>query len=322
MMKSEEILHSFLGAIEKKIPENAKLADTLADMLFMEKGAIYRRLRGEVPFTFFEAAQIAEKLNISLNSLIYNDLLNLEHFEMKLIEFTELNDIENQQWDRYIALIDTAKDDPHSELAESSNVLPLSIFAGFDSLPKYFLFKWQYLFSGMNNRITFHDLVVPERLHRIYRSYFEVSRKVAKTIYVWDYLIFQYLVTDIKYFSSINLISDDDVQQIKQDLLALLDYIEEIAINGCFEETGNHVSFYISDINLDADYSYVQINDIRISLVRTFILNSVASTDQLSFEKIKDWIQSLTKSSTLITQSGAVHRADFFEKQRMMISEF
>ncbi|MCL2727702.1 MAG: hypothetical protein FWD56_04895 [Bacteroidales bacterium] len=53
--------------------------------------------------------------------------------------------------------------------------------------------------------------------------------------------------------------------------------------------------------------------------VRTFILNSVASTDHSSFKKIKNWIHSLKKSSVLITQSGATFRADFFEKQRRMI---
>jgi hypothetical protein len=138
---------------------------------------------------------------------------------------------------------------------------------------------------------------------------------------VWDNLIFRYLVTDIQFFSTINLISNDDIQQIKEDLLALLDYIEQIAETGCVEETGTPVSFYISDINLDADYSYVQINDFCMSHVRTFILNSVASTDQSSFGKMKDWIDSLKKSSTLISKSGVKYRAEFFEKQRKIISE-
>jgi len=320
-MKWDEMHRFFLNALERRIPEKAKLIDALSDILSVEKGVIYRRLRGEAPFSFFEAVQIAEKLNISLDSIIYNDLKQTEHFELKLIEYTELNDIEYNHWENYISLIDSAKDDPESEIAESSNVLPISIYAIFDSLSRFYLFKWQYLFSGTKNRISFRDLVIPERLYQIYQAYFNTVRKVANTIYIWDHLIFQYLVTDIKYFFGINLISRDDIQLIRNDLLALLEYIEEIAMNGCFEETGNPVSFYISDINLDADYSYVKINDMRISLVRTFILNSVASTDQLSFAKIKDWIQSLTKSSTLITQSGAVHRAEFFEKQRTMISE-
>jgi hypothetical protein len=57
-----------------------------------------------------------------------------------------------------------------------------------------------------------------------------------------------------------------------------------------------------------------------LSLVRTFILNSVVSTEESSMWKFKTWINSLKQSSTLITQSGAVYRTDFFEKQRTIIS--
>jgi hypothetical protein len=151
--------------------------------------------------------------------------------------------------------------------------------------------------------------------------YFKVTKNFANSIFVWDYLIFQYLATDIIFFSSINLISSDDVQHIKEELFALLDYLFEMSLNGCFKETGNPVSFYISDINLDADYGYLHFNDVYIGHVRTLILNSVVSSDLSSYEKIKKWIQSLKKSSTLITKSGAVYRADFFDKQRKIISE-
>ena len=320
-MKWDDMHRILLGAMEKKIPEKAKLVEALSEMLFMEKGAIYRRLCGKVPFSFMEVVHIADQWGISLDNLIHKDLLRTDHFELKLIEYTDLDDIDFQHLDSYISLIASAKGDPHSEIAASSNILPISIYAGFDSLTKYYLFKYLYLFSGKENRIPYRDLTVPERLYRAFRSYFDESRKAANTIYIWDYLIFQYLVTDIKYFSGISLISKDDVQHIREDLFALVDYIEEIALNGCYEETGNSVSFYVSDINFEADYGYLQFNDMYISLVRTFILNSVVSTDKRSFEKIKDWILSLKKSSTLISQSGAVHRIDFFRKQRKMIAE-
>jgi len=320
-MKRDDIHRNLLKALEKKIPEKTKLVEMLTEILFMEKGAIYRRLRGEVPFNFYEVVIIAEKLDISLHNIIYTDSVRADRYELKIIEYTNMNEIDYKQWEDYISLIGLVKNDPRSEMAESSNVLPMSIYAGFDSVSKYFLFKYQYLYSGTESRIPFHDLVVPERLQRIHRSYFIVSKGFAKTVYIWDCLIFRNLVTDIKFFSAINLISGDDIQQIRKDLFALLDYIEKITSDGCFKETGNPVSFYISDINLDADYSYLQFNDMYISFVRTLILNSVTSTDQSSFVIIKNWIQSLKKSSVLITQTGLVHREDFFEKQRMIIAE-
>jgi len=320
-MKREDLHRNLLEALEKKIPDKAKLVEMLTEILFMEKGAVYRRLRGEVPFSFFEVVSISEKMNIAINNLIYPDSANIDRFELTIIEYANITEKDYKIWDDYLSLICLAKNDPHSELTESSNILPPSIYAGFDTLSKFFLFKYQYLFSGTESRISFSDLVYPDRLHRIFKSYFGESKHFADIVYIWDFLIFQYLVTDIKYFCSINLISADDIQQIKEDLFALLNYVEEIASNGCFKETGKPVSIYISDVNFDADYSCVQFNDINISHVRTFILNSVASYDKSSYQKVKNWIHSLIKSSTLITQSGAAFRADFFEKQRMIISE-
>ena len=321
MLKRDEIHRYFLGAIVKKVPERAKLVEILMEALFMEKGAVYRRLRGEVPFSYFEAACIAEKLDIPINSLIYSDSVRIDRFDMTFIEYANLTELDYKIWEDYISLISLSKDDPNSEIAESSNILPITVYGKFDSLTRFYLFKYQYLLHGLESRVSFSDLVVPERLRQIYCTYFKESKNFANTIYIWDYMIFHYLLTDVRFFRDINLISESDSQQIKEDLLALLDYIEKIALDGCFEESQKPVFFYISDVNLDSDYSYVQINDFVMSLVRTFILNSVTSTDHSSFIKTKDWIESHKKSSTLITQSAAAYRADFFETQRKIVSE-
>jgi len=320
-MKKDDLHRYLLQALNNKIPEQTKLVEILMNTLFMERGAIYRRLRGDVPFTFFEVVNIAEKLDISLNNFIYADSVHVDRFELTIVDYTNMDELDYKQWEDYVSLIASVKTADQSELAESSNVLPMTVYAKFDSLSRYFLFKYKYLFNESENRLSYGDVVIPDRLRQIYRSYFSMTKNFAKTIYIWDYLIFRYLVTDIRFFSDIKLISAEDILEIKNDLFALLDYIEEITLNGCFKETGKPVSFYISDINFSADYSYVQIDDFLMSHVRTFILNSVASTDQSSFRKTKTWIHSLKKSSTLITKSGTAFRAEFFEKQRKMISE-
>jgi len=320
-MKKEELQRNLLNALEKKIPDKTELLEKLMEILFMEKGAVYRRLRGDVPLSLLEAVNIAEKLNIPVNNLIYPDSIKTDRFELNTIDYANPSEADYKDWADYISLISLAKNDPLSEIAESSNILPLSIYGQFNSLSKYFLFKYQYQFSGTESRISFGDLVVPERLYSVYQSYFNELKNFAKTILIWDHLIFQYLTTEIKFFSGINLISADDIQQIRKDLFALLDYIEEIAMHGRFKETGNRVDFYISDVNLYSDYSYLQLNGTQLCRIKALILNSIVSPNQSSFNIIKKWIHSLIKSSTLITQSGAVYRAEFFEKQRKIVAE-
>jgi len=321
MIKREELLRHFLEALESKVPDRTELVERLMKLLFMEQGAVYRRLRGEVPFSFFEAVKIAQSLDISLNSFVKTDSVPVERFVLKIIEYTDMNEQDFKEWEDYILLLNSTKNDPDSEMLESSNVLPLSIYAGFDALSKFFLFKYQYLFCGTERRTSFSEIVFPERLARIYKSYFKETKRFAKTIFIWDHLIFRYLVTDIRFFAGINLVSADEIRQIKADLVALLDYIEDITLNGCFKETGNAAFLYISDINLDADYSCLKFNDMYVSHLRTFILNSVVSTEQSTYTKLREWIFSLKKSSTLITLTGAVCRTDFFAQQRKIIAE-
>ena len=47
-----------IKAMNEKLPNGTNLANTLIDMLYLGKEAVYRRLRGEVRFTLAEAAMI------------------------------------------------------------------------------------------------------------------------------------------------------------------------------------------------------------------------------------------------------------------------
>lgn len=53
---------NLIEAMKEKLPLKKKLADMLMDTLYIGKEAVYRRLRGEVPFTLQEAALVSRKL--------------------------------------------------------------------------------------------------------------------------------------------------------------------------------------------------------------------------------------------------------------------
>ena len=85
-MKDVSLYESFLAELRKKIPQGAKLTNTLVDMLYIEREAVYRRLRGEVPFTFMEVMTIAKELGISLDNLTeQNKADSLQTWDMKPI---------------------------------------------------------------------------------------------------------------------------------------------------------------------------------------------------------------------------------------------
>lgn len=68
-----------IDAMKDKVPAGVNLANMLMDILCLGKEATYRRLRGEVPFTFAEAVAISRKMEISLDQLIQDDSEKRNH---------------------------------------------------------------------------------------------------------------------------------------------------------------------------------------------------------------------------------------------------
>lgn len=84
-------------------------------------------------------------------------------------------------------------------------------------------------------------------------------------------------------------------------------------------EMGNDVKIYISNINFEATYSYLDTSTIQLSLIRIYSINSISTQDSEMFRGLKEWIQSLKKFSTLISESGEMQRIQFFKQQREFI---
>ena len=75
----------------------------------------------------------------------------------------------------------------------------------------------------------------------------------------------------------------------------------------------------MSQINFEATYSYLETSTLQLSLIRVYSINSLTTQDVQMFQSLKEWIQSLKKFSTLISESGEMQRIQFFNQQREII---
>ena len=91
-------------------------------------------------------------------------------------------------------------------------------------------------------------------------------------------MIFHHLINDIQYFAGIHLITEEDKHQIKEELLQLTDELEDLASKGK-TEAGNSVHIYVSHINFEATYSYLEADSVQLSLIRVYSINSIATQD-------------------------------------------
>ena len=146
-----------------------------------------------------------------------------------------------------------------------------------------------------------------------------MTQQMKTTDYIWDNTVFEHVVRDIQFFSEIHLVSEEDKELIKDDLLLLTDELEELAGKGKYE-TGNDVRIYISNIKFDATYSYVATPPSHISMIRIYSINAITTQDDGMFRSLKEWVQSLKKFSTQISESGEMQRIRFFNEQREIIN--
>lgn len=85
--------------------------------------------------------------------------------------------------------------------------------------------------------------------------------------------------------------------------------------------TGENVNFYITSLNIGLTGIYIHVEQMYISLFSTYFFHSNASRDEITGEKVKQWVESLKKVSAPISGGGEKERRLFFEEQHQIINQ-
>ena len=119
---------NLIEAMKEKLPLKGQLADMLMDTLYIGKEAVYRRLRGEVPFTLQESALISRKLGISLDKIIGLSFKSNAMFNINIVDYDEAFESYYNILEKYVSLINTMPDDPNSVMGTSANIIPQTLY--------------------------------------------------------------------------------------------------------------------------------------------------------------------------------------------------
>ena len=287
-MPLDKLNAALIAAIQNGTPEYTNPAAILTDKLNIGREAAYRRLRGEVPFTFGEAAVLSAQMNFSLDRAVGAVDFGNVLFRLSFNDYhTALED--------YTGVIDQdtlfyreVSSDADAEQAIAGNSFPRMLYMRYEGLTNFKLFKWLYQQGLVDCSTTkFEDMKVPDALLRSYRDLLKEAQLMPATTLVFDGSCTKRWVNAICAFRNMHLITDQSVEMLKGELLQLLDELEEIAVAGQFR-SGKPVSIYISDMDI---------------------------------EHVKRWITSLSRFATLISCSGELQRIHFFKRQRAIVAE-
>jgi len=319
MMSENNIYYQgFMSALQNKIPNRASLANTITDILVKDKDAVYRRLRGEVNFSFAEMALIAKSIGISLDNIVGIETIQSKPSQINITRHVNPTEIDYEMFENFINMLKSIKDEPNTRLMESTNIIPNYFFYDYENLTRFVLFNWNQA-SHYGHSLPFPKIIIPERLRILQKACSKYARHIKSATFVLDYMLFQRLAANIKYYVKVRLVPEDEALLIKEDILKFLDKLEIIAVNGKYEDTGNEVSLFISDITLATNYNLIESKNLRVSFLRTYLVNASVAMDDDVFQETQSWIRAILRMSTLISVTGEKLRAAFFDEQRKII---
>ena len=312
---------ALIEAIHAHTPQHSNPASLLMDMLNIGREAAYRRLRGEVPFTFGEASALCARMHFSLDRVVGLAATDKLSFQLKFKEFTAPLETYNEILERDIAFMREVASDPTTEFATATNSLPAEFYGKYDNLNRFKLFKWLYQHEVGNPAVrTFEELKLPAELQRNCREYVRWVQSVATTYLIFDDSNFKHWLNALRAYREMHLISQESVRVLRDELFAMLDEMETVAVKGEFEN-GNKIFLYLSDIDLESSYSYVTTSRHQAVNIGMFSLNGLRTPDPLMYEYVKKWIKTQSRFSTLISGSGELRRIHYFKRQREIVAQ-
>lgn len=319
-MEPKQPLENFCRAIRDRLPPGVNVAAALSDILCVSKDSVYRRLRGEVPFSLRDIAAISRKLDISVDRVIGVNRPDVSPFFLHRMPFGGLDERDYALLENSINDIRKLSRSPRSEFGSVSNMVSQTFLCRYEGLYRFHVLKRLHQYGSPEILRPYRDIRVPERLQRLQREYAGRMMEIGRTFFVWDPMIFCRLADDIRRFSAEELVRADEVRSLKHELGLLLRELEETAAAGRFPN-GRPVEFYVADTHFETTYIYIETPEACASLVRVFTLNTMSSTDLPVFRIFREWIQGVRERSVPITASDGSRRDAFFGRQRAVIGE-
>lgn len=313
-MLNESINWELIKAIKEKTA-NSNTANVLSDILILNSEAIYRRLRGQVPFTLDEAIRICKELNISLDLLV--GIKNEKKFAFHFDTFLTDNPLQEyiDMLMRITQSMEPLKGDPSARLYEAHRTIPHNFFYNYRTVSKVYVYIMYYQLRSHNAEIKkMSELSLPDNLHKIQKDSASCVHSFDSLL-ILDKNIIMDFISIVKFFVDLKMILAEEVDQIKKELHLLINDMEKCTDTGKSLK-GAKMDIYLSHISFDCNYNCIESDHFSVSSVGTYCLNYLSCENPAVFKVHKAWIMSLRKFSVLISVADELTRKKFFNEQR------
>ncbi|MDR1762489.1 MAG: hypothetical protein LBR64_00835 [Dysgonamonadaceae bacterium] len=303
-----------------KIPNNIKPIDYLIEVLGIGKESVYRRMRSEIPFTFEEITKIAINLGLSIDEIIGWNKRERVFFDLNTSSCSPAEDSFSSILGNYQKYLDLACESRDLEIMVTVNKI-ISLFAiisDSDTIFKFYYYRWLQQGNRDIQDMPLSEIAVPKHILEAKKEIKAKIERLDNVSVILDKDAIIHSVREIQYYFNRKLITNDEIQMLKTELKLFLEYFERLMLRG-YNLNGKAYHIYLSLLSVASNSIYCRYGSNFISHYWIYETNSVAIMSMEMCQMHKRWIDSLKKSSVLITQSNEILQAAFLSKQKEYI---
>ena len=317
---NEQLHKNLIAVIREKVPQGENLALYLSDKLSLGKESVYRRIRGEIYFTFDEIATLSLDLGFSVDNVIGTKKNENTLFNTHMLQNVGYLDIYKNKMLEYGRMFREMENDPNAEVHMSINSLPYYFYINYTNLARFRIYKslHQCQKIGINDKFTTFEL--PKDILETHEIFCQDIQKIPKITIIMDNHIFWSAAKDIEYFYRRGLLTEEDLELLRAELHDIVNMLSEAATKGV-SKSGTKMSIYYSSVDLESSYLHFESGDWHLAQTRVFSISAIDSYDDRLCRILKEWIDSLKKYSVLISRSGEIQRFEYMDKQRGYIDK-
>ena len=308
-----------VAAISKQMANNKKILPFLMELLDLGRESVYRRLRGEIPFTFEEVSKISLSLGISTDEIIGMQQADTRAlFNIHELGSPNPMDAYSDNLEDTIAIFKRMKEDKNSKLIMAINHLPIILSVQFENLTKFRHYKWAHQTQQVPLNFYFSDFALSSQRFKQYKTYIYNYVRVGDITAIVDSNMILSVTKEVSFFYKRNLITKEEFDLLQDELLQVIDYMEVLAQTG-INEPGANISIYLSYLNIESNSRYMEFEDTKCVQFWVYKNNPITVFNEKVCQIQKEWLESLKKYSTLISRSNEIQQSQFFNKQREYI---
>ncbi|MDR0748572.1 MAG: hypothetical protein LBF62_03240 [Tannerellaceae bacterium] len=309
-----------IDKIFEKLPSDVNPVDYLMNVLHISRKSIYRRKKGELPFSFDEIVILSKELDFSIDELIAIDNENQAIFTHKADTLFDQKETFISMLDKYLEFYKKAAQAKSYEGVFTMNRILLIYALNTTHLFKFLYYMWIYQGHHIPLNFRYSEMILPPEILALSKKVWEYVRSVGNTTIILNELIFKNIFNEITYYYQKELLTSGEYIQLKDELLAYIKQLEVVVSLGT-NNYGSNYAIYLSKLSIESNSCYYKIDDNIESSFWVFGISPIHTNNNFVPTSHKKWIDSLKKYSILISQSNELLQSKFFNEQYNYIAK-